>query len=67
MEQTALGRWGGIMAGAGLPATGSVIGGALGIALTNALTARGITAKSTEAREDRENKTARAERAIPLP
>lgn len=45
---TVLQRWGGILVWAGLHAIGGVIGGAIGISLTNALTARGITPKAAE-------------------
>jgi hypothetical protein len=49
MEPGPLQRWGGIIAWSGLHAIGGVIGGTLGVTLVNALTARGITAKSTQA------------------
>lgn len=40
--------WGGILSWAGLHAIGGVIGGAVGVSLTNALTARGIAPKAAE-------------------
>ncbi len=51
MEPAALGRWGGTLAWSGLHALGGAIGGAVGVSLMNALTARGITAKDTEVAE----------------
>ena len=45
MLPTALTRWGGVLGWAGLHAVGGVIGGAIGVTLMNALTARGITTK----------------------
>lgn len=41
-------RWGGILGWAGLHSIGGVIGGAIGLSLTNALTVRGITPKGAE-------------------
>jgi len=45
MTSTVLQRWGGVLSWAGLHAIGGVIGGIIGISLTNALTARGVTPK----------------------
>ena len=55
MEPGPLQRWGGILAWSGLHAIGGVIGGTIGVTLINALTARGITTRSTqEGRRTRE-------------
>jgi len=51
MEPTILQRMGGVFVWAGLHAVGGVIGGALGVSLINALTARGITAKRVDIEE----------------
>jgi len=45
MPTAALTRWGGILGWAGLHSIGGVIGGALGISLTNALITRGVLPK----------------------
>jgi len=44
MDPVILGRWGGPLVWSGLHAVGGVIGGAVGVILTNALAVRGIAA-----------------------
>lgn len=45
MTTAALTRWGGILGWAGLHSVGGVMGGAVGVSLTNALIARGVSPK----------------------
>ena len=56
MDPVILGRWGGTIIWSGLHATGGVIGGEVGVILTNALTVRGIAAKGTKIGEARNHK-----------
>jgi len=56
MDPVILGRCGGPSAWSGLHAVGGVIGGAVGVILTNALAVRGIAAKGTKIGEARGRK-----------
>ncbi len=49
MPPAALIQWGGVLGWSGLHAIGGIIGGAMGVSLTNALAARNITPKSESA------------------
>ena len=65
MDPVILGRWGGLLVWSGLHAVGGVIGGAVGVILTNALAVRGIAAKGTEIGEARGRKDITPDRETP--